>query len=385
MKLGKVILAPAGDPNWPRIRSWLNEMGVAEVTCLDVEAVVQRLGQGPPSALCLSLHAAVPALLDLIGFAAIQRVPTVLFVEAPLEETAADLCDVGPIDYALTEALTRHGLRRALERTVRHGAWLHREQQLERLRDQELESFAHITAHDLREPLRGLTNYASFLREDFGDRLGIEGLDLVATIDRLARRIETMVSALNRYARLAHTPLVQAEHDLVHLITDAVQSQATSINRAGAEVRVCLPLPTLVCDRNLMHEVLSALVANAVSFNNKPEKWVEIGAQERAHEIVLHVRDNGIGIPEQHHLRVFRIFKRLHGRDHFGQGAGVGLSLVSQIVRRHGGRIWVESDGDRGATFFVALPRRLSPEAITEAEAVPAGQGNGDLSSPADD
>ena len=105
-----------------------------------------------------------------------------------------------------------------------------------------------------------------------------------------------------------------------------------------------------------MGEIFANLIVNAVKYNDKPQKWIEIGTTRDGGEApVFYVRDNGIGIPEKHHDAVFRIFKRLHGRDKFGGGTGAGLTIVKKIVERHHGRIWLESSPGEGTTFFFTL------------------------------
>jgi signal transduction histidine kinase len=123
-------------------------------------------------------------------------------------------------------------------------------------------------------------------------------------------------------------------------------------------MRVPRPLPTVRCDPVRAGSVLQNLVSNAVKYNDKPEKWIEIGWLDPETEggpAVLYVRDNGIGIPEKHWDSIFRIFKRLHGRDRFGGGSGAGLTIARKLVERHGGRIWLESAPGEGTTFFFTL------------------------------
>src|SRR5262249_40230362 len=108
------------------------------------------------------------------------------------------------------------------------------------------------------------------------------------------------------------------------------------------------------------HELLVNLVSNAVKYNDKPERWVEVGSdasQSDADVAVIFVRDNGIGIPANRFESIFQIFRRLHGRTAYGGGTGVGVTIARKIVERHGGRIWLQSEPGLGTTFFVGLPR----------------------------
>ncbi len=133
----------------------------------------------------------------------------------------------------------------------------------------------------------------------------------------------------------------------------------------GVEVRIPRPLPTVVCDQARVGEIFRNLITNAAKYNDKPRKWIEIGFRGGAEEndgakadgIVFHVRDNGIGIREKHFEAIFRIFKRLHGRDKYGGGTGAGMSIVKKIVEGHGGRIWLESAEGEGTTFYFTLHR----------------------------
>ena len=122
-------------------------------------------------------------------------------------------------------------------------------------------------------------------------------------------------------------------------------------------MRVPRPLPTVRCDRARVGEIFRNLVTNAVKYNDKAERWIEIGFLDPAgsRPAVFTVRDNGIGIPEKHFDVIFRIFKRLHGRDQYGGGTGAGLTIVKKVVERHQGRVWVESAAGEGTTFYFTL------------------------------
>jgi len=237
-----------------------------------------------------------------------------------------------------------------------------RAEELERLNDEltrsnrELDAFTYITSHDLKEPLRGIHSCAQFLLEDYGDKLAEPGRGHLRVLQRLTRRMELLIEALMRYSRLDRQELERHEIGLRPLVDEALEVLAARIRESCVEVRVPRTLPRASIDRTLAVELLINLIANAIKYNDKPAKWVEIGYEERV-PFVFYVRDNGIGIPEKHHENVFRIFKRLHGRDDWGGGTGVGLTIVRKIVERHGGRIWVESKPGEGTTFYFTLTR----------------------------
>lgn len=214
----------------------------------------------------------------------------------------------------------------------------------------ELDSFAYIASHDLKEPLRGIHTYARFLLEDYGDTLPPDGTDKLKTLVRLSQRMEGLLDSLLHFSRVGRLDLTIAPTDLHKIACDVVDLLKPRLEEMGVSVRVN-PLPTLVCDSVRVGEVFNNLITNAMKYNDKDEKWIEIGEADGA----IYVRDNGIGIPPDKHDDVFQIFKRLHGRDQYSGGSGVGLTIVKKIVERHNGRIWIESTLGEGTTFYFTL------------------------------
>lgn len=224
----------------------------------------------------------------------------------------------------------------------------------------ELDSFAYVASHDLKEPLRGISNYAHFLLEDFRDALDAAGQSKLETIIRLTQRMETLLEFLLHYSRVGRTNLHLEQVDLNELLAEALEAVAFALEEKQIDVRIPRPLPRAVCDRVRLGEVLMNLLSNAIKYNDKKEQWIEIGYLDPRsggsdEPVVYYVRDNGIGIREKHRNAVFELFKRLHGRDRFGGGAGAGLTIVKRIIDRHGGRIWFASAEGGGTTFYFTL------------------------------
>jgi signal transduction histidine kinase len=225
--------------------------------------------------------------------------------------------------------------------------------------NRELDDFAYIASHDLKEPLRGIHNYSKFLLEDYGGQLDEDGSAKLHTLIRLSRRLETLIDSLLRYSRLGRAELTLRSVDLNEVVAEVVDTLAITLRERQIDLRIPRTLPTVECDREHIGEVFANLMTNAMKYNDKEKKWIEVGTAEPADpdERVVYVRDNGIGIPERHIEAVFRIFKRLHGRDQFGGGTGAGLTIVRKIVDRHHGRVWIESQSDEGTTVFFSLPK----------------------------
>lgn len=225
--------------------------------------------------------------------------------------------------------------------------------------NRELDDFAYIASHDLKEPLRGIHNYSMFLLEDYGDKLDAEGRSKLETLLRLTRRMEVLIDSLLQFSRLGRVDLAIDDVDLNQTLADVLDNIGIPLKAEGAEVRIPRPLPTVRCDRVRVGEIFHNLIVNAVRYNERPDKRVEVGFQNGLPDSppVFYVRDNGIGIPEKHHDAIFRIFKRLHSRDRFGGGTGAGLTIVKKIVERHHGTIWVESEPGEGTTFYFTLAK----------------------------
>ncbi len=227
--------------------------------------------------------------------------------------------------------------------------------------NRDLDDFAYIASHDLKEPLRGIQNLIAFLIEDYGEQMSAEMRERLDKISPVADHLESLVETLLFYSRVGRTEMAMAMVDMDEVLDQVLKSLAGCIATDGVEIRRKLPLPASYCDHARIGEVFQNLLTNALKYNDKPQRWVEIGAFEQDNETVFYVADNGIGIQEKHFARVFQIFRRLHSQDKFGGGTGAGMTICQKIVERHGGRIWIESSVGVGSRFCFTLPT-LSPE-----------------------
>lgn len=254
--------------------------------------------------------------------------------------------------------------RKAAEASIRHYA-----AELERS-NRDLDDFAYIASHDLKEPLRGIHNYAAFLLEDYRDRLDDEGRRYLGTLQQLATRLGNLIDTLLHYSRIGRSEPSDKACDLGRCVMDALAALRMLLDETQGEVVMIGSLPVVRGDPVLWTEVFQNLIANGLKYNTSLRRRVEIGCDRSGEAPALFVRDNGIGIADKHQGSVFRIFKRLHARGHFGGGSGAGLTIVKKIVEQHGGRIWLESAPGQGTTFHFTLGKgRYDQPATTD----PAG------------
>ncbi|MBT9317213.1 ATP-binding protein [Leptothoe spongobia] len=234
--------------------------------------------------------------------------------------------------------------------------------------NRELDSFAYAASHDLKEPLRGITNFSNIILKRYSQNLDESAIKKLRTLVKLSERMDRLIDALLRFSRLGQAELHYQSTDLNDLITNVIDGLEASQADTAPSLNVLLPrpLPTVNADPALITEVLSNLLSNALKYTNKPQPKIEVGyltADEwqredgglPAHTCALYVKDDGIGIRKRHFQNVFRLFKRLHERDSYGGGTGVGLTIAKKIIERHGGQIWLESNYGEGTTFYFVL------------------------------
>lgn len=225
--------------------------------------------------------------------------------------------------------------------------------------NRELEDIAHIASHDLKEPLRGLIMKASFLLEDYGDKLDEDGREELKSLVDLAHRSYHLINDLLNISRAFKRQPAVDDLDPNAILADIERMLDERLRERNARIVLPEPLPRFRGDRQSFTEVFRNLITNAIVYNDKPEPLVEVGFLKETldgpnvEENVFYVKDNGIGIDKKLHDEIFRMFKRLVISKKYNEsGTGVGLTLVKKIVERCGGRMWLESEPGKGSTFF---------------------------------
>ena len=256
---------------------------------------------------------------------------------------------------AMAERLNKERLERQLdEKTV---SLRHHAEALERSNG-DLEQFASIASHDLREPLRMISLYLSLLERRFGPALVGEGMEFLGFARDAALRMDRLVLDLLEFSRIDRRGTVMERVEILPPINNAVANLALSIRESGAQVRLAETLDGAVVmgDGGQLSRLFQNLIANAIKYRaaDRPPE-IDIGCRREGGEWEFLVADNGIGIEAQYFERIFGIFQRLHTNSAI-EGTGIGLAVCKKVVDRHRGRIWLDSIPGRGTTFHVTLP-----------------------------
>lgn len=229
--------------------------------------------------------------------------------------------------------------------------------------NRELDDFAYIASHDLKEPLRAIFNHASFLLEDYQETLEEDGQKRLHRMIKLSKRMEQLIADLLYFSRLGRGDQATEVLDLDKVITGIESSLAETLKSQNARIEISEALPSVSGHPAHISALFRNLISNSVKYNDAAEKFIQIGvvpsnqdADARSH-CTLFIRDNGIGIDERFQTDIFRIFKRLNSEKAYGEGTGAGLTFAKKIVENHGGSIWLESALGKGTTFFFTLKR----------------------------
>ncbi|MBC8074228.1 MAG: hypothetical protein IAG13_38265 [Deltaproteobacteria bacterium] len=218
----------------------------------------------------------------------------------------------------------------------------------------ELEQFAYVASHDLREPLRMVTSYTDLLARRYRGKLDATADEFISYALEGCQRMRQLIVDLLEYSRVDRQRSPQLV-DVEEAFTVACHDLAVPIARAGAVVTHD-PLPRVRCTPSQLVQLLENLLRNAMTYRAERPSRVHVGVAETADEIVISVRDNGIGFEMRHCERIFGMFQRLHLRGEY-PGTGMGLAMCKKIMEGHGGRIWAEAEAGVGATFLCAFPK----------------------------
>jgi PAS domain S-box-containing protein len=218
----------------------------------------------------------------------------------------------------------------------------------------ELQKFAFMASHDLQQPLRTVANFLQILERNHLDALDRDGQDLVRFAVAGSKRMQYLIRDLLQYSRVQTSPENLDTVDLNEVLEEVNRNLQDVAAQRGANV-LNEYLPSLKASRTQMVQLFQNLVENAIKFGavDRPPEVI-VRAEDQPRQVHVSVQDNGIGIEPDYREKIFALFQRLHDPDEI-EGTGIGLAVCQKIVENHGGRIWVESEPGRGATFHFTL------------------------------
>ncbi|HDQ46403.1 MAG TPA: PAS domain S-box protein [bacterium] len=225
--------------------------------------------------------------------------------------------------------------------------------------NEELQNFAYVASHDLQEPLRMIASYLQLLKKRYAGRLDAEADEFIGYAVDGAARMQRLIQDILEYSRINTRGKPFGATDLNQVIQIVQLHLGVMIEETGAEI-LADPLPTITADSGQMIQLFQNLVGNALKFRGKEKPKVRIRVEENQEGTVFYIQDNGIGVEEEFHEQVFKLFRRLHSQDAY-PGTGIGLPICKRIIERHGGRIRFDSRPGSGSTVSFIIPRHEAP------------------------
>ena len=297
---------------------------IADGTRSAAEALAQQIGMG----------------IELIGRRKDGSEFPIELMLSPLESAEGILVTAAIRDISVRQKAEKH-----LVKTVG---------ELKRSND-ELQQFAYVSSHDLQEPLRMVSSYTQLLAKRYKGRLDSDADEFIAFAVDGCNRMQGLIQDLLTYSRAGTNGKELHEISGEDALRVALTNLRPTIEQSGAVVTHD-SLPAVTTDAPQLTQVFQNLIGNAIKYRGHEVPQVHVSATNNGgDEWIFSVRDNGLGIDPQYFERIFIIFQRLHGREEF-EGTGIGLAICKKILERLGGRIWVESQPEKGSTFYFALP-----------------------------
>jgi signal transduction histidine kinase len=345
-----------------------NDFEVSAVIVQDEAAFVKALLAHSPEVVLADYN--LPGWKGMEALNVIRRqnldIPLIVVSGALGDVTAVECIKQGATDYVLKDGLARlpEVVRRALREKHEHGLRRQAEKDLAKKADElarsnaDLEQFAYVASHDLQEPLRMVAAYTQLLSERYQGKLDGDADKFIGYAREGALRMQVLIQDLLAFSRVGRKESASAEIDCNDVLKEVRQTLEAAMQESGATV-TSANLPSVWADRTQMAQLFQNLIGNAIKFRRKEAPVISIQAEKENDHWLFRVTDNGIGIAPEFAENIFVVFQRLHARTEY-PGNGIGLAICKKIVERCGGKIWVESQVDGGATFKFTLPIQVS-------------------------
>ncbi len=230
--------------------------------------------------------------------------------------------------------------------------------------NEDLQQFAYVASHDLQEPLRAIMSFSQLLEEKFYDKLDANGKEYISFITDGAKNMNILIKDLLAYSRITTHAETPGLHDLEEILKDAIYNLQEAIKESGAVITYD-KMPILKVDRTQFLQLFQNFISNAIKFRRDIPPMIHIGVTEGSVAWLFSIKDNGIGIESKYFDRLYNIFYRLHTKEEY-PGTGIGLPICKKIIQRYGGKIWVESELNKGTTFYFTIPKKKKKKFTSE-------------------
>ncbi len=262
---------------------------------------------------------------------------------------AQDYLSKGPLDSELVLRVLRFSIeRKRAELEITN-------------KNKELETLLHVISHDLKEPLRAVTNFSLMLSKQYADRLDERGQEFLGFIVKGSQRMGQLLDDILEHARAKQMDAPTTPIDCETIVSSALKKLEAKIADTGARIEIKRPLPVLYLDKMWAEQAIYNLILNALKYTREGEKpEVEIASYNVGGSLGITIRDRGPGIAAEHQDQIFKLFQRLVGREI--EGTGAGLAIVREVAFRHGGRAWVQARQGGGSEFIITFVKEQSQD-----------------------
>ena len=221
------------------------------------------------------------------------------------------------------------------------------------LKNKELEQFAHITSHDLKAPLRGISSLATFIKEDLEAGQNKEVFNHISILQEQVERLENLINGILNYSKIGKLTLAPVDLNLL------INEELNNYKRLQKVIfKIKNKLPTVNGDKVQLSQIISNIISNAIKYNDKDVCKISIYSIEKPKSYEITFEDNGPGIPSKYHQKIFEIFQTISKKQTY-ESTGIGLSIVKKIIEKHNGNIWIESNGKLGTKFIISYSKTL--------------------------
>ena len=220
--------------------------------------------------------------------------------------------------------------------------------------NEELEKFAYVASHDMQEPLRTIISYIQLLQSKYKDKLDEEGNEFMDFVVDASLRMRNIIIDLLEYSRINRNDTYELV-DCNKVLKEVLENMDNSIQYNKATIHAD-PLPTIKATYNQMIQLFQNLISNAIKFKSERPLQINISAKTTENGYLFSIQDNGIGMEQKYSDKIFQIFQRLHSTKQY-PGTGIGLAICLKIIQRHEGKIWMESEPNKGTTFFFTIKK----------------------------